>query len=345
MKIYVTPVFVFLGVLGNITNVVVFAKSRLRKISCSPYLTLLSVVDTCFLVTLFSLWLINFDLDVYAISGACQVVKLLISGASFVSVWMVTALALDRLLMVYPSVHPCLLACPGKRPKLTVLCIGTSGFVIYFNLCLLYSQYQMPHAGGKYICIPEPESYQVLGTLEKLDAIFDFILPSLMIIIINALTMFHLGRLVQTGRNVPRVRQRNANVASMQQRSKVEMTMTKVSLTITSMFLLLNMPGHILRLIVMIAEHQENFILDPSLFLTQQLLMNLFFLRPVLTAVFCIAFCASYRKAIRSMAAAICLKVHIYCQKSSPKALWRQRRNNVNTDICLEVLWRTLLTR
>ena len=305
LKIYFTPCLVGIGLFANVVNILVFLRSRLRKVTCAPYLTLLSVVDVCFLVALFSLWLINAGFDIYRISGGCQAVTLVMSGSSFISVWAVTALALDRLLMVYPNIHPCLLACPGKRPKLLALCIGAGGFAIFLNLCLLYSSYQTDT--GQIVCIPMPEFIPIMGMMEKLDAIFDFLIPSILLVIMNIVIVYFVHRILNSGRVVHRVRQRNTNIATMQQRSKVELNMTKLALVVTMTFLVLNLPGHLLRFVFMVSEGTEYAALayEPNTFLIRQLLMNLFFLRSSICPFMCFISSSLYRKAVCSKLSAV----------------------------------------
>uniref|UniRef100_A0A1B0DBP0 G-protein coupled receptors family 1 profile domain-containing protein n=2 Tax=Phlebotomus papatasi TaxID=29031 RepID=A0A1B0DBP0_PHLPP len=50
---YYTPILVFTGSIGNMLSILVFCKTKLRKLSSSYYLAALGVSDTLFLVGLF----------------------------------------------------------------------------------------------------------------------------------------------------------------------------------------------------------------------------------------------------------------------------------------------------
>ena len=53
---YVTPVVIFIGILGNTLSFVVFIGTHLSRQSSSIYLAVLAAVDNIFLLTLLTVW-------------------------------------------------------------------------------------------------------------------------------------------------------------------------------------------------------------------------------------------------------------------------------------------------
>jgi len=57
MMLYVTPVIVGVGVVGNALSLAVFSLTYLQRLSSSLYLSMLSVADIVFLLALLVVWL------------------------------------------------------------------------------------------------------------------------------------------------------------------------------------------------------------------------------------------------------------------------------------------------
>ena len=56
LNTYVTPMVIFIGVLGNTLSFVVFVGTHLSRQSSSIYLAVLAAVDNVFLITLIFIW-------------------------------------------------------------------------------------------------------------------------------------------------------------------------------------------------------------------------------------------------------------------------------------------------
>ena len=56
LNTYVTPLVIFIGVLGNTLSFVVFVGTHLSRQSSSIYLAVLAAVDNVFLITLIFIW-------------------------------------------------------------------------------------------------------------------------------------------------------------------------------------------------------------------------------------------------------------------------------------------------
>jgi 7 transmembrane receptor (rhodopsin family) len=100
---YYTPALVLIGSIGNILSVIVFFKTKLRKLSSSYYLAALGVSDTCFLIGAFVSWLNYINVNIYNQNYFCQFFTYMSGLCSFLSVWFVVAFTVERFVAVlYP---------------------------------------------------------------------------------------------------------------------------------------------------------------------------------------------------------------------------------------------------
>lgn len=114
--LYYTPLLTVTGTIGNIVSVLVFFRTRLRKLSSSYYLSALCISDTGFLLVNFLLWLSLFNINIYNRNGCCQLFTFLSGFCSALSVWFVVAFTIERFIaVIYPLKRQTM--CTVKRAK------------------------------------------------------------------------------------------------------------------------------------------------------------------------------------------------------------------------------------
>lgn len=114
--LYYTPLLTVVGTIGNILSVMVFFRTRLRKLSSSYYLSALCISDTGFLLVNFLPWLGLFNINIYNQNGFCQLFTFLSGFCSALSVWFVVAFTIERFIAVmYPLKRQTM--CTVKRAK------------------------------------------------------------------------------------------------------------------------------------------------------------------------------------------------------------------------------------
>lgn len=100
---YYTPLITFTGSIGNILSILVFFRTKLRKLSSSYYLAALGISDTGFLLINFLQWLNFFDIHLYNTDVLCQLFTFLSGLCAALSVWFVVAFTVERFIAVlYP---------------------------------------------------------------------------------------------------------------------------------------------------------------------------------------------------------------------------------------------------
>jgi hypothetical protein len=147
---YYTPFLVFFGSIGNILSVIVFFKTKLRKLSSSYYLAALGISDTCFLLGAFASWLNYVNINIYNREYYCQFFTYISGLCSFLSVWFVVAFTVERYIAVlYPLKRQTM--CTVKRT-----CMVLAGLIVVGCLiCIPYFVYAAPQYSeylNDYIC-------------------------------------------------------------------------------------------------------------------------------------------------------------------------------------------------
>jgi hypothetical protein len=147
---YYTPALVVFGSAGNILSVVVFFKTKLRKLSSSYYLAALGISDTCFLIGTFMSWLNLININIYARNYFCQFFTYISGLCSFLSVWFVVAFTVERFIAVlYPLKRQTI--CTVKR-ACTILCaLCIVGCLINIP-CLIYAAPQYSSYIDNFVC-------------------------------------------------------------------------------------------------------------------------------------------------------------------------------------------------
>ena len=270
---YLTPGIIVIGLLGNMTSFAVFVGTRLRGLSSSVYLAALALADTGFLLQLFVTWLSYVRVFIFHREGWCQTFVYLTYVCSFLSVWYVVGFTVERYIAVcYPLKRHDM--CTSLRAKKVVIFLALFAFAAY-SFGAWTSGLVHPALGeGAPRCQPLPEYRNLVNILNNIDTVITLIIPSISIFVLNVriatkIKYFYAKRMGMTasqqvlhGRLATRpaaYREACTDDASpdsgdeggktqttaLRQRSQI--TITKMLLVVSTMFLLLNMPSHAIR--------------------------------------------------------------------------------------------------
>ncbi|KAK2162568.1 hypothetical protein LSH36_96g04019 [Paralvinella palmiformis] len=181
-NLYLTPVIIILGVVGNFLSFLVFSVSHLRRNSSSVYLAALALVDTGFLLSLLIVWLDKVDVPLFDKQGWCQMVVYLTHLCPFLSVWYVVGFTAERYVIVW---HPLRKDrfCTPRTSKLGVGVLSVVGLTLYSFTT--WTSGIMIVTGDEPMCIPFPRYYDIITFLSTIDALITLILPSIIIVVLN----------------------------------------------------------------------------------------------------------------------------------------------------------------
>ncbi|EAT44452.1 AAEL004153-PA [Aedes aegypti] len=158
INFYYIPALVLFGSIGNILSVLVFFKTKLKKLSSSYYLAALGLSDTCYLVGLFIPWLNLVDIKIYTLEFYCQFFTFFSNLCSFLSVWFVVAFTVERFIAVlYPLKRQTM--CTVRRAKMVITALTLIGVFISLPVIFFASPQYSP-AMNETIC-DMPEEYKV----------------------------------------------------------------------------------------------------------------------------------------------------------------------------------------
>lgn len=259
VNIYFIPTIVIIGLFGNLLSFLVFACTHLQRLSSSVYLAALAISDEAFLLMLLIGWLETFDIKLFNINGWCQAIPYLTYVFSFLSVWYVVAFTVERYIAVcYPLKRPDL--CTVSRAKVVVVALGILALLFY-----MVSLFTNGIVGGR--CEPLQQYANIVLGFTYIDSLITLIIPSLAIIFMNVKIAIKVAYFY-TKQNEIRIHKQDKNtianfrrgpvsyIGSPTRRSqKSQMKITKMLLLVSTVFLLLNLPHHSIRIYVLVANY------------------------------------------------------------------------------------------
>ena len=239
---FVAPVIILAGTVGNVLTLFTITNRRIRKNSFDVYLCALAIADTASLyVSTLNSWLFfGFDIDIMLSTISCKILGFLHHVFKMWSPLLVAALSTDRMLCIcFPQKRDML-----STPKAAMIVISTIlSFVIMVNVHELYGFTLIVIENATvcgYIDTSYSKFYDVYFTW--VDTSLYFILPTIVIIVANILTVREVidsTKRVGHAMDIPAVRNRIRN-----QRQLIFM-----AVAVSVAFLLLTSPFAILTII------------------------------------------------------------------------------------------------
>lgn len=181
LNLYLTPLIIIVGIIGNTACFLVFSLTHLRRLSSSIYLCTLALADTGFLLTLFIVWLDRIEIGIFRTNGVCQGVVYLTHVFYFLSVWNVVSFTAERYIVVF---HPLRrdVFCTRKKSKIVVITLSVIAVITYNFAAWTSGVVQFSQT---YVCMPLPQYYDLLTVLTSVDTFVCCLVPSALIIVLN----------------------------------------------------------------------------------------------------------------------------------------------------------------
>ena len=231
---YLLPTICTIGLISNTLALVTFLQKPLRNKSCCLYLAGRSVSDNGFLGTLFLIWISGkLHLGLGSILGICQMILFLTYVCGCISVWLVVFVTAENYIRIC---HPVLVQrlCTTKCAKIIMFVLTLVTLAIN-NFPLWISQPD---------CSPNSAHIEVTQAFIYADTLITLVIP---VIMMAALLVSILCSLFGSFNF-----RRKYSTPSAQRGSKLLAKVTKMLLAVSVIFLLMNLPSHIIRLQIMI---------------------------------------------------------------------------------------------
>ena len=238
---YFTPIIIVVGLIGNALSMKVFHSRRMRKVSASFYLTALAVSDSLVLVTYVLLdwlarglpmWPGSRSYNLLIVPGMCQVTLLLSYVFRFMSAWLIVIFTVERFIGVCKPLHRRAL-CTHQFAKRAIIGIMITAFVLSSYKPALSGIIQK---GNSTFCAHKPDYVMVSFVLDAIYACIITVLPFSIIAVLNCLILKKLND----------TKQRHKRSKMAVDESCIKLEFTAILLTISSTFVVLNMPYFIL---------------------------------------------------------------------------------------------------
>ena len=179
--IFGIPAIIIIGMLGNTLSFVVFVCTHLRYQSCSVYLAFLNLVDMGFLLCLGIIWFEWLRMNLFHRQVMCQLIIYLSYICAFLSSWTVVTFTIERYIVVFYPLKKHVL-CTPRRAKFIVLSITIVSLALYSFSTWMNGVVDI---GNRKMCVPLRKYYKVLQGFTAADTLITFLIPSLLIIVLN----------------------------------------------------------------------------------------------------------------------------------------------------------------
>lgn len=196
LQLYVLPLIVVVGVVGNTLSVLILTRPSFRRVATYTYLTAVAIADTLVLIAApFSQWLSELtDVDPreYA-NWSCKTIVLFTFTVSDFSVWLLVAVTVERYLAVS---RPLRVPTQCTRQRTVIVILGLFALALAVNVHFAWTIHVQSHElmtnNGSNVTIPKCEARQEHVHLVKtvwpcLDFICYFCFPFVAIAVLNSL--------------------------------------------------------------------------------------------------------------------------------------------------------------
>ncbi|CAH1794123.1 unnamed protein product [Owenia fusiformis] len=207
--IYVPPILIILGTLGNTCSILVLSRKRMRTNTTSLFLIALAIVDTLVLWTgLLRYWIRSLiSVDVRNISSAgCKVHMFLVYTLTHLSSWFLVMVAIERLIAVYFP-HKVKLLCTRMTFLMSMLTVILTIFALnmHFFWAVDLVEIKPEHSECSEINMAHFEFNQ--GPWSWIDAMVASLVPFVIMLVSNCLIICKvvLWRIKKTNASHPKV--------------------------------------------------------------------------------------------------------------------------------------------
>lgn len=260
------PLIACVGLCGNTLSLLVFSARSMKRSSCSVFLAALAAADNVFLISLVIFWVDGHIRTLLTSDMACQTLVYMTYVSSFLSAWFIVGFTCERYIAICFPLRSHYL-CSVFREKITVYVLTLLALVAY-NFSFWTTQ--SSPVGG---CLHRHEYMQFLNVVTWMDTFLTMVIPFVIIAFVNSLVLRAVSKCTLKGSDKHSINvqvHRSISTPELRERAVISPTLgtlrlpgstrvshqarvTRTLLFVSSTFLLLNLPAHVLRLYNLIA--------------------------------------------------------------------------------------------
>ena len=234
----VPPLCILVGTVGNALTLLTVTSKRGKKISFVIYLGALAVADTASLYFIaFNAWLFYaFGIDIMLSVTSCKIFGFMLHVCRMWSSLLVATLSTDRMVC---SCFPLKRELLGSGKSALIIISITFGFVFIINVHELYGFKLITIANVSFCGYVDEDYAYFLGVyFAWIDTSVYFILPSIVIIVTNIMTVKAAIKSTKQASHL-------MNVESVRNRNRNNRQMIVMAVTVSLTFFFLTLPGGI----------------------------------------------------------------------------------------------------
>lgn len=251
--VYVFPIVIFFGTIGNILSFLVLCRHAMRTTSTCVYMQAIAVMDLAVLyINAFRKWLtiLNEGKDISTKSEtACIIIHFLSYFTYDLSVWLVVAMTVERFIAIHFPLKAAQMATPSRARKVTLLL-----FVIF--VAINSQLFWTVTIDDREYCVPR-EAYEEFHdkVMPWLDAAIYSFVPFAVLLTFNILIIYDNRRATMRRRSMRSQNHRNRTDS----RQQFHQRLTAMLLSVSFSFLVCTSPKVIF---MSIREYAFQFIVD-----------------------------------------------------------------------------------
>jgi hypothetical protein len=250
-KKYAVPVIISFGVLANILICYVFVKTKMKQISTSRYFAAIAVTDTGFLLTTLVIHLKQFQVPIYTTHGPCQLTIFGNHVFTFLSIWYLTALVVDKHIGVYWPMKKNKM-CTVFRAKCVIIALAVLAVVCYLYITWFFGAVEI-HGTPQCSIWSDQATKESWEILTRMDAAVAFVIPHIIVFILGILIACRTCQYYRMSRPAAeKLRLRNRLPTTLEKEYKT----TPVLLAIIATTMILCLPNSVYRLYILQIHEQ-----------------------------------------------------------------------------------------
>ena len=303
------PCFSFIGLFGNTLSLLVFCARSMRRTPHSVFLAALAIVDNLFLVSLVLTWIDGELLAILVNDVTCRFMIFVTYVSSFLSVWFIVGFTFERF---------CAICCPLRNYMFSVSKQKKIVLILSLFSCALYHfsfwTVTVIDHGSRRKCVHLPTYISFLEKVTWVDTVVTMVIPFVIITVMNAKVLhealkcsnFRKHKYVTIERlcksTIVVLNKNGATRSAI--RTNPRPRVTRYIVPVSTVFLLLNLPSHAVRLYNLIkvtssGENGSN--ISIKLFFVQEIALMLYYATFACNFFLYILFSKNFTKSLKTI--------------------------------------------